>query len=80
MGVGPKVADCILLFTGARRDAFPVDVWVARLMNELYLNGVSERKAIEAAAYEYFGEIAGLAQQYLFFYAREHFDELKNTI
>ncbi len=80
MGVGPKVGDCILLFTGARRDVFPVDVWVAKLMNGLYLPDISDRKKIESYASFYFGENAGLAQQYLFYYAREHFDELLNTI
>ena len=80
MGVGPKVADCILLFTGARKDVFPVDVWVAKLMNALYMDNEQDRKKIEMYASDYFGERAGLAQQYLFFYAREHFDKLINTI
>ena len=80
MGVGPKVADCILLFTGARRDVFPVDVWVSKLMNALYVPDIKGRKEIEKYACEYFGENAGIAQQYLFYYAREHFDQLVNTI
>ena len=80
MGVGPKVGDCILLFTGARRDVFPVDVWVSKLMNGLYVPDITDRKKIENYASSYFGENAGLAQQYLFYYAREHFDELLNTI
>jgi N-glycosylase/DNA lyase len=80
MGVGPKVADCILLFTGARKDVFPVDVWVSKLMNALYVPGITDKKEIEKYACDYFGENAGIAHQYLFYYAREHFDQLINTI
>ena len=75
-GVGPKVADCILLFSTLKRwKAFPIDVWVRRVMNELYIGNVDENKVsnkqIEKIAYEKFGEIAGLAQQYLFYWKRE---------
>ena len=79
-GVGPKVADCILLFTGARTDAFPVDVWVKRVMEELYIGKESSLKEIDAFAHQYFGENAGFAQQYLFYFAREHLDVLKNIM
>lgn len=75
-GVGPKVADCILLFSTLKRwEAFPIDVWVRRVMNELYIGIEDENKVsnkqIEKIAYEKFGEIAGLAQQYLFYWKRE---------
>lgn len=75
-GVGPKVADCILLFSSLKRwEAFPIDVWVRRVMNELYIHNEEESKVkkeqIEKIAYEKFGSLAGIAQQYLFYWKRE---------
>lgn len=75
-GVGPKVADCILLFSILKRwEAFPIDVWVRRVMNELYIHNPEENKVkkeeIEQIAYEKFGSLAGIAQQYLFYWKRE---------
>ena len=75
-GVGPKVADCILLFSDLKRfDVFPIDVWVRRVMNDLYIKQEDEtkvsKKQIEKIAQEKFGELAGLAQQYLFYWRRE---------
>jgi N-glycosylase/DNA lyase len=69
-GVGPKVADCILLFSGLKYDVFPIDVWVKRVMEELYLNNDSSLKEIQKFAKEHFGELTGYAQQYLFYHAR----------
>ena len=60
-GVGPKVAACALLFGFEKNDAFPIDVWVKRVMAEFYPEGVTPAD---------FGEHAGLAQQYLFYYRR----------
>jgi len=71
-GVGEKVADCILLFSGTRYDIFPVDRWVKRVMAELYLGYEASNKEIYDFAIERFGDLAGFAQQYLFYYAREH--------
>ena len=75
-GVGPKVADCILLFSDLKRlDVFPIDVWVRRVMNELYIKNPDEtkvnKKQIEQIAKEKFGNLQGLAQQYLFYWKRE---------
>jgi len=75
-GVGPKVADCILLFSDLKRfEAFPIDVWVRRVMNELYIKyedeGKVNKRIMEKIAQEKFGDLAGLAQQYLFFWKRE---------
>lgn len=75
-GVGPKVADCILLFSDLKRlDVFPVDVWVRRVMNELYIKNPKEskvsKKEIEKLAMKKFGKFQGLAQQYLFYWKRE---------
>jgi N-glycosylase/DNA lyase len=71
-GVGDKVADCILLYGGMRYDVFPVDVWVKRVMKELYFKREVGFKEIRLFAEDRFGEYAGFAQQYLFYYAREH--------
>ena len=75
-GVGPKVADCILLFSSLKRwEAFPIDVWVRRVMNELYIHNADETKVkkeqIFKIANEKFGSLAGIAQQYLFYWKRE---------
>ena len=75
-GVGPKVADCILLFSTLKRfDVFPIDVWVRRVMNELYIKNEDEnkvsKKEIQKLADTKFGSMQGLAQQYLFYWKRE---------
>lgn len=75
-GVGPKVADCILLFSELKRlEVFPVDVWVRRVMNDLYIkmedeNKVNKKEVLNLAKEKY-GDLAGLAQQYLFYWKRE---------
>ena len=70
-GVGPKVADCILLFGGAIREVFPTDVWMKRVLTNLYGFENLTPKAINAFAKENFGALAGYAQQYLFYSVRE---------
>lgn len=69
-GVGPKVADCILLFSGLKYDVFPTDVWVKRVMEELYLKREASLKEIQQYAGDNFGALTGYAQQYLFYHAR----------
>ncbi|MFO7612086.1 MAG: DNA glycosylase [Clostridia bacterium] len=69
-GVGAKVADCVILFTGAHTEAFPVDVWVRKVMQELYIGKEMPIREIEAYARRKFGDLAGYAQQYLFHYIR----------
>ena len=75
-GVGPKVADCILLFALKRVDVFPVDVWVRRVMNDLYIHNKNEekvsKKEVQKLAEEMFLGIPGIAQQYLYFWKREN--------
>ena len=75
-GIGEKVADCIMLFALKRYDSFPIDVWVRRVMNTLYIHNEDEtkvtKKAIQECAYNLFEEKQGLAQQYLFYWAREN--------
>ena len=74
-GVGPKVADCIMLFALKRYEVFPIDVWVRRVMNELYIKNIDEekvnKKELEHLAKEKYGDLAGLAQQYLLYWRRE---------
>lgn len=70
-GVGPKVADCIMLFSMEKSDAFPIDVWVKRVMEYFYLKEDTKLKVIQKYGEEKFGHLAGFAQQYLFYYARE---------
>ena len=60
-GVGPKVASCVLLFGFSKYDAFPIDVWVKRILANYYSEGMSPHFA---------GKYAGIAQQYLFYYER----------
>ena len=74
-GVGPKVGDCILLFSTLKRlDVFPIDVWVRRVMNELYIHNEDEnkvnKKLVLKIANEKFGNLCGIAQQYLFYWKR----------
>lgn len=70
-GVGEKVANCVLLFGLGRREAFPVDVWMKRIMEQMYFDGKDTKKQdIEAFAVNKFGDLGGYAQQYLFDYAR----------
>lgn len=70
-GVGPKVADCILLFAYHRRETFPVDVWIKRVMETLFIKKEVPKKQVDDYARKYFGKNAGYAQQYLFYYGRE---------
>ena len=70
-GVGPKVADCVLLFAGLRTDAFPVDVWVRRVLENLYFKRAVSPREAEKFVSAYFDDLAGFAQQYLFYGIRE---------
>jgi len=71
-GIGPKVSDCIMLFSMQKYSAFPVDVWVKRAMQFFYLAPDVSLPKIRAFARNKFGDLAGFAQQYLFYYAREN--------
>ena len=70
-GIGPKVADCALLYGFQRFDAFPVDVWILRAMRKLYFRNrsVSEER-VHAFGQKRWGTMAGYVQQYLFHGAR----------
>lgn len=70
-GVGPKVANCILLYSMQKFDALPVDVWIKRALEALYFNGKNTpRQELQKFAEDRFGPMAGFAQQYLFRYFR----------
>ena len=60
-GVGPKVASCVLLFGFSKYDAFPIDVWVKKILANYYSAGIPSHLS---------GKHAGIAQQYLFYYER----------
>ena len=70
-GVGPKVADCILLYGYNKHEAYPVDVWINRITSYIYFNGQKpSNKRIMNFAQDKFGEYSGYVQLYLFNYAR----------
>lgn len=85
-GVGPKVADCILLFSLGKNNAFPIDIWIKRVILRYYSNHFSKQfiskmstgRAITTSDYNilnkfgrtYFGEYAGYAQEYLYHFER----------
>ena len=66
-GVGPKVASCVMLFGYNRLDAFPIDVWVKRILEKHYSPTFSSEDIADT-----FGIYAGVAQQYLFHYERSN--------
>ena len=70
-GIGPKVADCIMLFGLHQVAAFPIDTWVKHIMNDMYGFDEKDVKGMQRFADERFGELAGYAQQYLFYYYRD---------
>ncbi len=61
-GVGPKVADCVLLYGFHKLEAFPMDVWMKKIMNKFFKD----------KSPDFFGEFAGVAQQYLYHYTRSN--------
>ena len=85
-GVGLKVADCILLFSLGKHEAFPVDIWIKRVILQHYaahfpkafIEKISSHESLSNAEYErlnefgriYFGKYAGYAQEYLYYYQR----------
>ena len=72
-GVGEKVANCVLLFAYGRLKAFPIDVWIERVLREIYFKGKRKVTAerLRRFSQEYFGPYGGYAQQYLFHHARK---------
>ncbi|MBC7958278.1 MAG: hypothetical protein H7X94_00290 [Vallitaleaceae bacterium] len=72
-GVGSKVADCVLLFAYGKYEVFPTDVWVKRVVEHYYFKDEQiKMTGIQTFAKESFGDLAGFAQQYLFYHARDN--------
>jgi N-glycosylase/DNA lyase len=71
-GIGPKVADCFLLYGLGKTEAAPVDIWIHRIVRKLYFHGarVSTEK-VASFLRERYGHWAGYVQLYLFHYARK---------
>ncbi len=73
-GVGPKAADCILLFAFQKYEAFPVDVWIRRIMHHNYIKKLNTSSPLTTGEYDeirrfakkHFGEYCGYAQEYLY--------------
>ena len=72
-GVGPKVANCIMLFAYNRLESFPIDVWVKRVMTEVFFKGIEEEKITNDKIMNIVQNIKnkGIMQQYLFYWRRE---------
>lgn len=79
LGVGPKVADCILLFGFHYFDVFPVDTWVKKIYHNYYENGLPDNK-IAGYLVQTFGQYAGIIQQYLFYFERKYLQTDTNTL
>lgn len=70
LGVGPKVADCVALFSYHRSDSFPVDTWIEKVYRQDFLGTLKDRKKIAEYFVKTFKENSGYYQQYLFYYKR----------
>ncbi|MHB1452840.1 MAG: DNA-3-methyladenine glycosylase family protein [Saccharofermentanales bacterium] len=69
-GVGEKVADCVLLYSGIRKDICPVDTWVEKVIRSVYLDENAKIRDVRKFTKDYFGDYAGYAQLWFFHYAR----------
>lgn len=69
-GVGPKVADCVLLFSLGHLNAFPIDVWIERAMRNIYFEGKQPTKQELSSIINNLGPYSGIIQQYIFYYIR----------
>ena len=78
-GVGPKVSACISLFGWGYLHQFPVDVWISRILPRLWPQAPGSNREMEEAAVDLFGDMAGYAQQLLFYYARHKKDAVIST-
>ncbi len=69
-GVGPKVSDCIMLFSMQKYDTYPIDVWIKRITEHFFVGRDVKMKDIQSFAKDKFGDLAGFAQEYLFYFSR----------
>ncbi len=74
-GIGEKVANCILLFGLSHREAFPIDVWIKRVVEDRYFEKPQSIKTITSFAKEKYGDLGGYAQQYLFYYGKTQIEK-----
>ena len=74
MGVGQKVADCIMLFAFSKQDVFPVDTWIEKVYCD-YFEEEHNRTKIRVNLLNTFGNLAGYAQQYLFYSQRSYINK-----
>ena len=77
-GVGPKVADCVLLFGYGKGDVFPVDTWIHQMYNKFYKH-LDNREQIRHNLTAEFGDLSGYAQQYLFYFMRASNDKKEHS-
>lgn len=71
-GIGKKVADCILIFAYSRNDAFPIDTWIKKVLKNLYSDYIKKYSSEEEFIKNHFKTYQSIAQQYLFYYARDN--------
>lgn len=69
-GVGSKVADCVMLFAYGRQDVFPVDTWIEKVYHECFDSSCQNRDVMRENLVQKFGNLAGYAQQYMFYFKR----------
>lgn len=79
-GIGPKVADCVLLFGYYKMDVFPVDTWIEKIYNNYFSQNaqISNRTIIRKNLTDIFTKLSGYAQQYLFYYERQNKNSKKS--
>ena len=71
-GVGPKVADCILLFSMEKKDVFPIDTWIEKVMKKYFNDETLNKKQMQEKIDEEFGKRKGIINHYMFYWGREN--------
>lgn len=71
-GVGPKVADCILLFSMNKKDVFPIDTWIEKVMKKYFSDNRLNKKQMQELVNNEFGEFKGIINHYMFYWGREN--------
>lgn len=71
-GVGPKVADCILLFSMEKKDVFPIDTWIEKVMKKYFNDETLNKKQMQERIDEVFGKEKGIINHYMFYWGREN--------
>lgn len=71
-GVGPKVADCILLFSMQKKDVFPIDTWIQKVIKRFFNNEDLNKKQMQLLIDKEFGQYKGIINHYMFYWGREN--------